>query len=101
MESGATGTGTGESGIQSPPNATAPNTPGSGTAGALIGPIPNSVTGSGRATGDGAQRLDSNRAAAGKTLEDCMAVWEPATHMTKEQWRRVCSRTSLDDAWTR
>lgn len=25
-----------------------------------------------------------------KRLEDCMAIWEPATHMTKKQWQRTC-----------
>jgi hypothetical protein len=23
-------------------------------------------------------------------LKDCMEIWEPATHMTKRQWRRTC-----------
>jgi hypothetical protein len=23
-------------------------------------------------------------------MADCMAIWEPATHMTKQQWRRTC-----------
>jgi hypothetical protein len=26
-----------------------------------------------------------------KQFEDCMAIWEPATHMTKRQWRRTCN----------
>jgi hypothetical protein len=26
-------------------------------------------------------------------MEDCMAVWEPATHMTKAEWRRTCKDT--------
>lgn len=29
----------------------------------------------------------------GRTLADCMAMWEPATHMTREDWRRTCRRT--------
>lgn len=29
-------------------------------------------------------------------LEDCMAIWEPATHMTKKQWRRTC-QNQLDE----
>jgi hypothetical protein len=29
-------------------------------------------------------------------LKDCMAIWEPATHMSKEQWKRTCNR-QLDD----
>jgi len=31
-----------------------------------------------------------------KRYEDCMAIWEPATHMTKRQWRRTC-KTQLDE----
>lgn len=29
----------------------------------------------------------------GPTLADCMALWEPAVHMTKELWKNVCIRT--------
>jgi hypothetical protein len=29
-------------------------------------------------------------------LQDCMAIWEPATHMTKAQWKRTCVR-QLDE----
>ncbi len=32
-----------------------------------------------------------------KQIEDCMAIWEPATHMTKKQWRRTCNN-QLDEA---
>ena len=31
-----------------------------------------------------------------KRFEDCMAIWEPATHMTKRQWRRTCN-SQLDE----
>jgi len=31
-----------------------------------------------------------------KQLADCMAIWEPRTHMTRQQWRRTC-KSSLDD----
>ncbi len=42
----------------------------------------------------GSSRLGDNRqGAAGATIEDCMKVWEPATHMTKDEWRRTCART--------
>ena len=35
----------------------------------------------------------------GGTLEDCMAFWDRATHMTKNEWRAACKRTihRLDD----
>ncbi len=26
-------------------------------------------------------------------MADCMAVWEPRTHMTKSEWRRTCKTT--------
>jgi hypothetical protein len=26
-----------------------------------------------------------------KRFDDCMAIWEPATHMTKRAWRRTCN----------
>jgi hypothetical protein len=29
----------------------------------------------------------------GETLKDCMGFWEPATHMTKAEWRAACQRT--------
>ena len=25
-----------------------------------------------------------------KRVEDCMAIWDAGTHMTKTQWRRTC-----------
>jgi hypothetical protein len=31
-----------------------------------------------------------------KRFEDCMAIWDPGTHMTKKQWRRTCN-TTLDE----
>jgi hypothetical protein len=32
-----------------------------------------------------------------RRLEDCMAIWEPATHMSKKEWRRTCDR-QLDES---
>jgi hypothetical protein len=26
-------------------------------------------------------------------MADCMAIWEPRTHMTKKEWRRTCKTT--------
>lgn len=26
-------------------------------------------------------------------MADCMAVWEPRTHMTRNEWRRTCKTT--------
>jgi hypothetical protein len=31
-----------------------------------------------------------------RQFDDCMAIWEPATHMTKKQWQRTC-RSSLEE----
>ena len=33
---------------------------------------------------------------AKKRLADCMAIWEPRTHMTKQAWRRTC-KSSLQE----
>jgi len=40
-----------------------------------------------------------SRDAAGSTRtatyvggSDCMGLWEPATHMTKQEWQRTCQR---------
>lgn len=30
--------------------------------------------------------------AAGANLDECMQIWDPSTHMTKEQWRTTCER---------
>jgi hypothetical protein len=27
-----------------------------------------------------------------QSLEECMAMWDPLTHMTKAQWRTTCDR---------
>lgn len=32
-------------------------------------------------------------AGGGPTLTDCMALWEPAVHMSKDLWKDVCKRT--------
>jgi hypothetical protein len=31
-----------------------------------------------------------------KRFNDCMAIWDRATHMTKREWRRTCN-SQLDD----
>ncbi len=28
-----------------------------------------------------------------KRMQDCMAIWDKGTHMTKDQWRRTCKTT--------
>jgi hypothetical protein len=30
-------------------------------------------------------------------MADCMAIWEPRTHMTKQQWRRTCKMSLKDN----
>jgi len=30
-------------------------------------------------------------------LVSCMALWEPATHMSKTRWKTVCKRVQTDD----
>jgi hypothetical protein len=36
---------------------------------------------------------DPNRGGGGATLADCMALWDPSTHMTRPEWRATCVRT--------
>ena len=31
--------------------------------------------------------------ARGNTLKDCMDTWDAKTHITKQRWREICSRT--------
>jgi hypothetical protein len=42
------------------------------------------------ASGGGSSRREG---AAGRNLQECMDTWEPATHMTKAEWRRTCANT--------
>ena len=37
-------------------------------------------------------RIKRGGGAAGANLEECMQVWDPSTHMTKDQWRTTCQR---------
>jgi hypothetical protein len=36
----------------------------------------------------------------GTTLQDCMALWDASTHMSKQEWKAACKRTMVfpDDA---
>ena len=29
------------------------------------------------------------------TLQDCMALWDAATHMSKQEWKAACKRTMV------
>jgi hypothetical protein len=31
----------------------------------------------------------------GTTLQDCMALWDAATHMSKQEWKAACKRTMV------
>ena len=33
----------------------------------------------------------------GTTLQDCMALWDAATHMSKQEWKAACKRTMVFD----
>jgi len=30
-------------------------------------------------------------------FNDCMSIWEPATHMTKREWRRTCNNQLTEE----
>ena len=36
------------------------------------------------------------KSAMGQTLEECMAAWDEATHMTQNRWRETCERTLVE-----
>jgi hypothetical protein len=60
-------------------------------------PIPNNDPGTAGplnlepnlATGAGSAR----EGAGGNTMGDCMAAWDSETHVSRENWRRICART--------
>jgi hypothetical protein len=49
-------------------------------------------------------RQSSNHASTGSVpsrdaeqrMKECMSIWEPRTHMTKQQWRRTCKTLLFD-----
>jgi hypothetical protein len=43
--------------------------------------------------GSPSEQAPSTPGGGGKTLSDCMAFWEPATHMSKSEWKAACQRT--------
>jgi hypothetical protein len=43
--------------------------------------------------GSSSEAAPSTPGGGGKTMSDCMGFWEPATHMTKQEWRAACRRT--------
>lgn len=50
---------------------------------------------SGRPTtsiGEEPDRIKRGAGAAGGNLDECMKLWDPSTHMTKERWRETCER---------
>lgn len=41
-----------------------------------------------------ARRPPAPLQSTGDALTRCLALWEPATHMTRQQWTRACRRTA-------
>lgn len=64
--------------------------------GASGGTTSGSGGGSRGVTGDssGTSGAGNDRAAFGASMDQCMSVWDKETHMTKEEWRRTCERTT-------
>ena len=65
-----------------------------GPAGATVQP-PTPTPPAAAATGGGTSRQGggSTPGGGGSTLADCMSFWEPATHMSKSEWRSTCQRS--------
>ena len=56
-------------------------------------PNPNQP-GTGGIQGMGERSSTSDTGAYGKSVEECMTAFDPANHMSKEQWRETCQRTT-------
>lgn len=41
----------------------------------------------------GGSSTPDNTQGGAPTLADCMALWDPAVHMSKVEWRTTCTRT--------
>ncbi len=41
---------------------------------------------------DEPNRIKRGGGAAGANMEECMKIWDPTTHMSKDQWRTTCQR---------
>ena len=50
--------------------------------------------GTGGIQGMGERSSTSDTGAYGKSVEECMTAFDPANHMSKEQWRETCQRTT-------
>lgn len=56
-------------------------------------PNPNQP-GTGGIQGMGERSSTTDTGAYGKSVEECMTAFDPANHMSKEQWRETCQRTT-------
>ncbi len=71
-------------------------TPGSGTVPnptAAVGQIGQSAATSRGSTGGAGGASGVTLGGGGGTINDCMALWDKDTHMSKSEWRRTCRRT--------
>lgn len=64
--------------------ATGGTLPGGTPSGATVTPSSTSLSPS--------ERAPSTPGGGGKGLADCMGFWDRGTHMTRQEWRRVCIR---------
>ena len=65
------------------------------TSGAVPGPLTAVAESEGEviATSGGGSITD---AATGRTMPECMAAWDKATHISKPHWREICARTMTE-----
>ena len=56
-------------------------------------PNPNQP-GTGGIQSMGERSSTTDTGAYGKSVEECMTAFDPANHMSKEQWRETCERTT-------
>jgi hypothetical protein len=41
------------------------------------------------------QARDITAHGGGATLQDCMGLWDAATHMSKQEWKAACMRSMV------
>ncbi|HEY7551027.1 MAG TPA: hypothetical protein VH913_16120 [Hyphomicrobiaceae bacterium] len=65
-------------------------------AGSLLSGTWRTKRGRARRTVVAEKRAESARGSTSPSdaLSSCLALWEPATHMTKRQWARACQRVA-------
>jgi hypothetical protein len=61
------------------------------------GPVPALSKGSSSASITQSEAASITAHGGSMTLQDCLALWDAATHMSKQEWKAACKRTMVPD----